>query len=224
MEPPIETVVTHGPWFQLPSHWPAQIELLTWCEQMESGSALLLVLMGVVYLLFGYCMFKFLVLINAALIGAYFGGLVGQQFNAELPAALIGGFFLAALSWPLMKYALAFMGGILGGAIGASLWRTWGLDPSFAWSGAAIGVIFFSLLTFILFRGSVMMYTSLQGSVMLVFGLLGIIFKYNVVAPAVQGHIALQPFLLPACIFIPALLGLIYQQTQYPAKAEQPKA
>ena len=98
----------------------------------------------------------------------------------------------------------------------ASIWRTAGLDPSLAWAGALSGLIAFGMLAFIVFRGSVIMYMSLQGSVMLLFGILGLVFKYQDIAPQIVHKIALKPFLLPLSILIPALLGLIYQQTQNP--------
>ena len=67
------------------------------------------------------------------------------------------------------------------------------------------------------------MYTSLQGSVMLVFGLLGLIYKYQELAPKVSDNLSARTFILPLCIFVPATLGLIWQQTQYPAPAGPPK-
>jgi hypothetical protein len=78
-----------------------------------------------------------------------------------------------------------------------------------------MGLIFCGLLSFMLFKQCVMAYTSLQGAVMLIFGILGLIYKYQNLAPAVTDSITLKPFLLPALIFIPAILGLIYQQAQY---------
>jgi hypothetical protein len=89
------------------------------------------------------------------------------------------------------------------------------LQPDLCWAGALTGLILFGLLSFILFRGSVMMYTSLQGSVMLVFGILGLIYKYQSIAPTVTDKMTLKPFLLPLTIFVPALLGVVYQQTQF---------
>jgi len=59
-----------------------------------------------------------------------------------------------------------------------------------------------------------MMYTSLQGAVMVIFGLLGLAFKYDSIAPQIAKHLAVKPFLLPLAIFIPTVLGLIYQQSQ----------
>jgi hypothetical protein len=73
------------------------------------------------------------------------------------------------------------------------------------------------MIAFVVFRGSVIMYMSLQGSVMLIFGILGLVYKYQDIAPQVTEKMTLKPFLLPLSILIPALLGLIYQQTQYPS-------
>jgi hypothetical protein len=145
------------------------------------------------------------------------GALIGQRAGNAAAGACVGAFLAAALSWPLMKYAVALMGGTFGALLGASIWHAFGLERHLAWSGALCGLILFGLITFIVFRGSVIMYTSLQGSVMLIFGILGLIYKYQDVAPKVTEHMTLKPFMLPIAILIPALLGLIFQQTRYPA-------
>ncbi len=111
-----------------------------------------------------------------------------------------------------MKYAVAIMGGCFGALLGASLWRTLNLDPELVWAGALVGLVSFGMVSFILFRGSVMMYTSLQGSFMLVFGILGLIYQYEEFAADVTRHLKVQPYWLPAAIFIPAVIGLIFQQ------------
>jgi hypothetical protein len=115
-----------------------------------------------------------------------------------------------------MKYAVAIMGGCFGALLGASLWRTLNLDPELVWAGALVGLVSFGLVSFILFRGSVMMYTSLQGAFMLVFGILGLIYQYEEFAADVTKHLKVQPYWLPAAIFIPAVIGLIFQQHNTP--------
>lgn len=200
---------------QLPTRWPGQGDLIQWWQTMGPGAAALLVLGGIVYLLFGYWAFKWLVTLNAAFAGAYVGAMVGQRGGNSVAGACVGGFLLAAIAWPMMKYAVALMGGVFGAALGASLWRTAGLEPHLAWAGALTGLIGFGLISFIVFRASVMMYTSLQGSVMLIFGILGLIYKYREIGPQVTEHMTLKPFMLPIAIFIPALLGIIFQQTLY---------
>jgi hypothetical protein len=209
------TQPVHGPFPAIPAHWPGQGDLLTWCQHMGPLTAALLVLAGVVYLLFGIYAYRGLVSVNAAVAGAYIGALLGEKGGNAMAGALVGGFIATAITWPMMKYAVAIMGGVFGGLLGASIWRAIGLDAQFAWAGGGMGLIFFGMLSFLLFRGSVMMFTSLQGSVMLVFGLLGLIYKYQDVAPKLTSSLHEMSFLLPLAIFVPATIGLIYQQTQY---------
>jgi hypothetical protein len=199
-------------WLQFPNHWPAQTDLLNWCQHMGPGMAALLILMGVIFLLFGFKLFKGLVMLNAAAIGASIGYLIGQRTEMGFALMVLCGFMAAALTWPLMKWAVAVMGGLFGAAFGASVWNTFGLDPVFAWSGALTGIVLFGLLSFILFRGSITMYMSLQGSVMLVFGILGMVYKYQEIAPKITHAMTIKPFLLPMAIFIPAIIGILYQQ------------
>jgi hypothetical protein len=200
-------------WFRPPQHWPSQQDLLNWCQHMTPGLAALLILLGVVYLIFGYKIFKALVMLNAAAVGAAIGLAIGQRTEMGLALMVLCGFVSAAITWPLMKWAVAVMGGLAGALLGATLWQTFGLDPTFAWSGALSGLILFGLLSFILFRGSVTMYMSLQGAAMLIFGLLGMVDKYEQVAPKITSAMTMKPFLLPMAIIIPAIIGMLYQQS-----------
>jgi hypothetical protein len=204
---------------QLPNHWPMQGDLLAWCHATGPGLAVLLIIGGIIFLLFGYHIFKILVTLNAAVLGGYFGAVLGEKSGTALPAAIVGALLAAAATWPMMKYAVAVMGGIFGALLGATIWRLANLDPTFAWSGAMTGLVTLGLLSFLLFRQCVMTYTSLQGSVMLVFGILALIFKYDQVSDAISHSLEIKPFLLPLSIFIPTLLGFIYQQTMAPGGA-----
>jgi hypothetical protein len=207
-----QTVAQAAPWSPPISHWPDQADLLVWAQQMSTGIAILVILLGVVYLLFGGKIYQWLVLLNAAVLGAAFGVLLGLSANMSLPLGVAGAFVALAVTWPLMKWAVAVMGGLFGVILGASVWRLCGLDPSFAWSGGLVGLVGFGLLSFILFHACVVMYTSLQGSVMIIFGVLSILYKFNDLSPTVTQNMLVRPFLLPMAIFIPAIIGIIYQQ------------
>lgn len=199
-------------WFRPPSHWPAQGDLVQWCVHMSPGLAALMIILGVIYLMFGFKLFKALVMLNAAAVGAAIGLVLGQKTEMGLALMVLCGFVAAAITWPLMKWAIAVMGALAGALLGACVWQTCGLDPMFAWSGALTGLVLFGLLSFILFRGSVTMYMSLQGAAMLIFGLLGMLFKYDQVAPKISNTMALRPFLLPMAIIIPTIIGMLFQQ------------
>lgn len=223
MNPPVATSGTSGQLLVFPAHWPARLDLIDWCQSMSPGTAALLVLAGVVYLLFGYYLFKWLVMLNAALIGFAMGEWIGSRFGAPISSGILGAVLVAAICWPLMKYAVAVLGGIVGGVIGASLWLTFKQEPAFAWAGAMTGVVFFGMLAFILFRGSIIMYMSLQGSLMLVLGALGLIYKYQEIAPPLTRGLTGNAFIMPMVILIPALIGLMYQQHNHPAEASDGK-
>lgn len=216
MIPTTQTIVAQKmTWLHLPMQWPGQTDLLTWCQNMGPLMAAILLIGGLIYLLFGVHAFKVLIMINAAIIGGFLGAVMGQRTGSAFTGGAIGGFTAAAITWPLMKYTVALMGGLYGALLGAALWHTANLEGDFAWAGAMTGMVFFSMLSFILFHGSIMMYTSLQGSVMLVFGLLGLIFKYQELAPRLFEGMTGRPSVLPIAIFAAAMIGLIYQQSQY---------
>jgi hypothetical protein len=201
-----------APLIQLPDHWPGQLDLVNWCGQMGPALAGLLIVAGVIYLLWGFKIFKTLMIINAIVVGAVIGAIIGDRLGAVAPVAVVGAVLGAAITWPTMKYAVAVKGAAFGTLLGATVWHSVGLDPKFAWSGAAIGLVTCGLLCFIVFRGCLVMFTSLQGAVMLIFGLLGLVLKYEDASPHVGRYLTLKPFLLPLCIFIPAVVGMLYQQ------------
>lgn len=194
--------------------FPRQADLLGWCQQMAVGTSILLVLLGLVYMLYGWNMFKPLITVNAALVGIYAGALLGSRYGHAFVGGMLGCLVCGCSTLPLMKWAVAVIGGICGALLGAALWKIAGQDPGFAWAGAMTGLVGFGLLSFILFRGSIIMYTSLQGAVMLVIGILGLLFKYQDAGPRISSTMNTQPFVLPVLVFIPAILGLIYQQTK----------
>jgi hypothetical protein len=209
----VESVAAAG---ALPAHWPVQGDLLEWCRSAGPGLAVILILCGIVFLLFGYSIFKVLVTLNAAVLGGYVGMLLGERTGVEVPAAIIGAMLAATAAWPTMRYSVAIMGGLFGAVLGVTLWRLSNLDPAFGWSGGMTGMVFFGLLSFLLFRECIITYTSLQGSVMLVFGILGLVFKYQEVGGPLSHHFQIKPFLLPLAIFIPTLGGFIYQKAMIP--------
>src|SRR5205085_1949008 len=159
--------------------------------------ACILVLLGMVYLMFGYSIFRALVTLNAMAAETYLGALMGRNSNAMTAETFIRSIVATAITFPLMKYAVMIMEKIYGAALGASLWRQASLQPKLAWAGALSKMMFFAMLSMIVFRGSVILYTSLQGSVMLVFGILSLLSKYQSMAPEVTDVFLKQTFILP---------------------------
>ncbi|MGC4033029.1 MAG: hypothetical protein QM754_15095 [Tepidisphaeraceae bacterium] len=198
-------------------------DLLTVCRHTNAAVAVLMILAGIIFLMWGFYAFKSLVLLNAACLGGWLGYLVGHKQGGAVPAAAVGAFVAAAITWPLMKYAVAVMGGLIGTVIGMTVWRTAGLDPSFAASGGGMGLIFFGMISFILFRTSVMMFTSIQGAAMLIFGLLCVVYKLSLFdAKSLDTKLLLSPAALPVAIALAAIVGVLYQNHDIAKPAAAP--
>jgi hypothetical protein len=221
------TAASHtAQWFQsvqMPTTWPNQMDLLTWSQKMGPGMATVLIILGIIYIMFGFYLFKGLVVMNAACVGAWVGAMIGERSGSAMPCAVLGAFIAAAVTIPTMKWAVAVLGGLLGAALGGSIWRLIDLDPHFAWAGAGMGLIACGLFCFILFRGSVMAYMSLQGSIMLVFGILGLLYKYQDLGPKITSGLQARTFILPMAVFIPTVIGLLYQQSSTKPAVPPPK-
>jgi len=216
----ISTLIASTMPFDL-SRYPEQGDMLQWCREMGLGTGILLMLVGAVYLMYGWSLFKGLVTLNAAAIGGYFGNWIGEHTGHPLAFAVGGALILALITFPLRKGAVAVMGALIGLVVGVGVWRSVGLDTDMSWAGAIIGVISFGLASFILFRGSLIMYTSIQGSIMFIMGLLGLILKYQDVTPKITHNMMSQPLIFPLAVLVPTILGLVFQQLHSPpAKPE----
>lgn len=211
-------------WLVWPSQWPLQGDLLHRASDMGPAVATAFVIMGIIYLLFGVQIYKPLMAINACLFGAYIGACLGNKADSALTGAIIGSLVAGLVAWPMLKYAVAVMGGLCGAGIGSSVWLTIGQDPRFAWAGALIGLAVLGMLSFILFRGSIILFMSVQGATMLVFGVLSLAYKYPAMAQSMGSTFKSQPLLLPIAIALPMICGLIFQQTKYGGKSDAPSS
>jgi hypothetical protein len=216
----ISTFIASTTPFEPMTRYPEQGDLLNWCLNMGLGTGILLMLVGAVYLMYGWSLHKGLVTLNAAALGGFAGAWIGDKAGYPLAACITGALVIALMTFPLRKWAIAIMGALCGIVVGVGVWRSVGLDAEMAWAGAAIGLISFGLASFILIRGSLIMYTSIQGSMMFIIGLLGLIMKYQDVTPKVTHNMLTQPLILPVAVLVPTILGLVFQQLHSPPAKE----
>src|SRR3712207_3871530 len=95
-----------------PLTFPNQADLLSFAQKMGPGLAALMIIMGIVYLLFGFQLYRMLVLTNAIAVGAIVAGAIGDKSGAAVPCAIAGGVLAGAIAWPTTKYAVAVMGAL----------------------------------------------------------------------------------------------------------------
>lgn len=214
---------------------PSQEQILNYILDVGWLTAIMLVICGVVYLAYGWKIFKVLVIVNAAFVGVLVGAYLGAAYsNAHggRHMVVIGGaavgILLAAISWPLMKYAVSIMGGLAGSFLGYGLWHylTTILDKpelnKHAWVGALLGLLVLGLFAFIIFRLTVIIFTSVQGAVMAITGLLAMVLKYQPITEELRNRLTTNPHLMPLLVAVPAVIGFAIQRTAA-AKADKKK-
>jgi hypothetical protein len=194
-----------------------QITALTWLQ------AVLAISFGIVWLLYGWRIFKILVVISFALLGLYLGVTVGQQFadpgepnNAEVWAGVIGLATLAFVSVPLMKWCVCILGAVAGGTLTASLWYAFGLPQLYIWAGGIIGIIAGGMISFIVFKVAVMLFSSLGGGAITLVGALALLHLYEtkiIEPPTTRIHDMIfdHQWFLPVALLIPTVVGIITQ-------------
>ncbi len=192
-------------------HWPREADFIHWCQALGPGGAAVLLFLGAIFLLWGYPIFRYLIMLNFGVMGAYLGAALGKDANTIIAGAMIGGFLAAAAAWPMMRWAVAVTGACIGMLLGAAVWRAAGQDPLYDWAGGLTGFVAFGMLSFIAYRGGIILYTSIQGGGLLASGLLSMAEKYPSIGPDIADHLTRQGFLFPTAIVIPAVIGLIFQ-------------
>jgi hypothetical protein len=190
----------------------------------------LLVAVGVVYLMCGWKAVKLLVVANAGVLGALVGAFLGSRLlgdSGQIIAAVAMGVLLSALAWPLMKQAVGAMGALVGGLLGYGLWAyvaalSGSAAPTtHAWAGALIGVLTLGLLAFVVFKEAIILFTSVQGAVLGISGLLALLMKFSALRDTLHMNLIENVHLLPVMIIVPTLIGITFQNTELAKKAKK---
>ena len=201
---------------------PSQEEFVNTLMTLEAIPAMLMLLFGLVSLLLGWKIFKGLVIANATCIGGLLGWHLGKMVetgngNMWLFGMVAGGLLMAALAWPMMKYAVSAMGGLAGSFLGYGVWHyvanMMGREDllQHAWAGALIGLVTLGLLAFVMFRMVVMTFTAFEGALLTVAGALALLLKCEPVTQNVQTALHNNVHMLPLLIILPAVVGFALQ-------------
>ena len=187
-----------------------QIATLSWLQ------AFIAVSFGAVYLLYGWRIFKALAVISFAFLGLYAGMWVGGQFfDNVLLGGVVGAALLAALAIPLMRWAVSILGAVAGGTLTAGLWYACQLPEQYIWAGGLVGIVAGGMISFIIFKIAVMLFTSLGGGALIVTGLLSLLYQYESIQdPPTENIKELfynQSWFMPVLLMISTAVGIIVQ-------------
>ena len=181
---------------------------------IQTLEALTFISFGTVCLMYGWRVFKVLVAISFALLGLGMGLVVGGKVMGDgnqIWAGLIGLALLACVSLPLMRYAVSILGAVSGGIVTSGIWYGCGLTEQYIWAGALIGIIAGGMISFIVFKIAVMLFSSLGGSVLVVVGMLALLYNHQATQVQVEYVVFKSKWFLPLAIMLPAAVGVVIQ-------------
>ncbi len=187
-----------------------QITALSWLQ------AVLAISFGVVYLLYGWRIFKVLVTISFALIGLFLGIHFGEKAGSEMWGGIIGVLIFAIVSVPLMKWCVCILGAVAGGILTGGLWYAFDLPQMYIWAGAAVGIVAGGMMSFIVFEATVILFTSLGGSAITTIAVLALLYRYEIsidpLAMRIQNLVLNHNWFLPVALMVPTIIGIIMQR------------
>ena len=199
---------TRTPLVPLDSIW-SQIITLSWLQ------AVLAVSFGAVYLLYGWRIFKVLVVICFGLVGMFAGIRAGAQLHSQIWGGVGGFVLLAAVSIPLMRWAVGILGAAAGGVLAAGIWYACELPGKYILAGAAIGIVAGGMISFIVFKIAIMLFTSMGGSILVVTGMLSLLNHYEIIqkppTDAIKNLVYNHNWFLPVLLLAPTIIGIIIQ-------------
>ncbi|MGA2322893.1 MAG: hypothetical protein ABSG22_03500 [Sedimentisphaerales bacterium] len=187
-----------------------QTSILTWLQAVIGIS------FGVIVLMYGWRIYKALTVIGFGILGLYLGLWIGNQFQKPLPGAIVGCVLLVILAIPLMRWAVAVLGAVAGGILAAGIWHSCNLPQEYVWAGGLIGFVAGGMISFVVFKLAVMLFTSLSGTSLIVIGAFALIYRYETFAsdpPTTHlNHLYYSnPWFLPLLLTAGTLLGIILQ-------------
>jgi len=169
---------------------------------------------GAVCLLYGWRVFKVLVVISFALLGLFLGIVITDKIvglNSQLMGGLIGMGLLAVLSVPLMRWSVCILGAVAGGILASGIWYASGFLERYIWAGALIGMVAGGMISFIIFKVAVILFSSLGGSGLIVVGILALLYRYPDTSGSVENVVFTQRWFLPVALMVPTLTGIFLQ-------------
>jgi hypothetical protein len=204
-------------------------------EQMSVVWALVFVVAGLVAMVNGFKLYKWVTITLALAIGVFTGYFLGKAINAQYVVAGCLGLLLAVCCWPLMRYAVAVIGGLVGAFLGANIWAAAAILANDAtlkqniiatyWVGGLVGLVFCGMLAFLLFKVTVVLFTSVSGATLAMLGCLALLVRIAGVRESLSQWMTpnhVNTIVLPLLAFVPAVIGLVLQHTDGKSQHKEP--
>ena len=168
---------------------------------------------GTVCLFYGWRVFRVLVIMSFMLIGGATGVVVAKNVGAENGLLLSGmmAVTMGIVSVPLMHWAVSILGILTGGILAGGLWYACSFPENYLWAGGLIGAVAGGMIPFIVFKASVMLFTSLSGSTFILAGVLALLNIYPPTREQIQLYVYGHRWFLPVALIVFTAVGVYWQ-------------
>jgi len=168
---------------------------------------------GAVWLFYGWKVFKMLVVICFGLIGLILGVLANKYLvGGDVTwLAILSITLCAVLSIPIMKWGVGVLGAISGGILTSGAWLAMGMPEQYIWAGGLVGFIGGGLISFVVFKAAVILFTSLGGSSLMIVGALAVIYRNMTGGAKVEELVLQHKWFLPVILLGPMIIGILLQ-------------
>ena len=178
----------------------------------------MVVIVGLLCVFNGYRWHKWVVVILSFLAGLWFGTELSGYFGKSTIVAVAIGILAAIVATPLLKIMVALFAGVTGAFIGGHMWTMMVDTPANTqWAGAAMGFIVLAMASFMLFRLVIVLFTSVGGAAMVVFGTLSMLMVVSEWETAIRASLESNPIVVPLLVAVAAVGGFVLQQSRVQA-------
>ena len=168
---------------------------------------LLTIAAGIIFLLYGKSLFRWIIIINAMILAGWVGWRIGLSFNRPWLVAIGLALVWGILAWPLFKFGVAILCGLAGMVFAMQIATLFDRGPIYAPVFAIAGFVVFAVLGWLLLMGAITIFTAMEGSAMII-----------VSAVILAQRAGILPLLTPdrmgiirAAIIILGIIGILYQ-------------
>lgn len=168
---------------------------------------------GTVWLISGWRVFKILVTICFGLLGLFLGLWANQQLigGNGFWFGLICVLFFSILAVSFMRWGVSILGAISGGVLTAGAWMAVGLPQEYVWAGGLIGLITGGMVSFLIFKIAVILFTSLGGSILVAVGGLALAYRNLFSEQQLKTFVFDYQWFLPTLVLVPMIAGILLQ-------------
>ena len=196
----------------------------SYSSELGLYGSIISVITGIIYMMYGWQIFRVMVVVGFSFIGFYLGTVIGDFFGW----ATVGGALLAVLfaiaSLPLIRFATSIVIAVVSASLAIYLWQANSLPGKYTIACGVVGLILGGLCGYYILKFAVMSYTSLLGATIVLagfYGFFGGVVKAQEVAEgtSINGN-NIAPSV--SILVIMTVIGLLIQAKSY-GLADKPK-